>query len=146
MGPHNLPLLPCACANLRRAARAVTRLYNSELQPHGIEITQFTLLMALDRTGEISQGKLGNLLALDSTSLTRMLKPLMEKYGWIETRVGEDRRHRLIQLTPSGREKFEQSLPHWERAQKRLQQRLGEPVWARMAEVFAEVTSAAWAA
>jgi DNA-binding MarR family transcriptional regulator len=71
--PQGAPVLPCACANLRRAARAVTRMYNRELQPSGLELTQVTLLMALDRTGEITQGNLGKLLALDSTSLTRML-------------------------------------------------------------------------
>lgn len=83
----SLPALHCMCANLRRAARAVTRLYNHELQTAGIEITQLTLLMALERTGEISQGELGRLLALDSTSLTRMLR-LLEKP---EMDYGEDR-------------------------------------------------------
>src|SRR5580700_11770970 len=69
-----LPVLPCACANLRRTARAVTRLYNKELRPTGLELTQFTLLMALNITGETTQGDLGKLLALDTTSLTRMLR------------------------------------------------------------------------
>ena len=71
-----LPILPCACANLRRTARAVTRMYNYELRRTGLELTQFTLLMTLSIVGETTQGQLGNLLALDSTSLTRMLKPL----------------------------------------------------------------------
>jgi DNA-binding MarR family transcriptional regulator len=142
---RRLPLLPCACANLRRAARAVTRLYNGELQPDGIELTQFTLLMTLDRTGEISQGKLGNVLALDSTSLTRMLKPL-QKRGWIKARVGEDRRHRFLRLTPSGREKLQQCLPHWEQAQRKLQQGLSEPIWAQLGELLAQVTRASGAA
>src|SRR5437667_11867038 len=70
-----LSALPCACANLRRAARAVTRLYNRELHSDGIEITQFTLMMALKHVGESAQGELGEIRALDSTSLTRMLKP-----------------------------------------------------------------------
>jgi DNA-binding MarR family transcriptional regulator len=42
-------------------------LYNQELRSGEIEITQFTILTALDRAGELSQGKLGKLLALDST-------------------------------------------------------------------------------
>src|SRR5713101_2734368 len=63
-----LPLLPCACANLRRATRIVTRMYNQELRETGLELTQFTLLMALNLTGEITQGNLGELLALDTTS------------------------------------------------------------------------------
>ena len=86
-----LPELPCACANLRRAARAVTRMYNQELQPSELELTQFTLLMTLDLTGEITQKALGNLLAMDSTTLTRTLSFLVD-HGWIGAKQGEDRR------------------------------------------------------
>jgi DNA-binding MarR family transcriptional regulator len=136
-----LPVLPCACANLRRTARAVTRMYNQELRATGLELTQFTLLMALKLTGETTQGKLGNLLALDTTSLTRMLR-LLTKRGWVGVKAGDDRRQRLLRLTTSGQQKLEQSRPHWERAQRRLQRGLGEPSWSQMGELLAEVTRA----
>jgi DNA-binding MarR family transcriptional regulator len=118
------PLLPCACANLRRASRAVTRVYNQELRTGGIEITQFTLLMALDLAAEIPQGKLGELLALDSTTLTRTLA-LLKKRGWVKVEEGEDRRLRIFSLTPAGKTKLQQSLPHWKRAQERFERALG---------------------
>jgi DNA-binding MarR family transcriptional regulator len=136
-----LPLLPCACANLRRTARAVTRMYNRELRGTGLEQTQFTLLMALNLTGEVTQGKLGGLLALDTTSLTRMLR-LLTKRGWIGERAGEDRRERLLRLTPAGRQKLRQSQPHWERAQKRLQAGLGKANWRQLGGMLAEVARA----
>jgi DNA-binding MarR family transcriptional regulator len=134
-----LQLLPCACANLRRAARAVTRLYNRELLPDGIEITQFTLLMALQRVGEISQGELGDILALDSTSLTRMLK-LLKDHGWVQAKEGDDRRVRLFRLTKAGREKFHKCLPHWKHAQEQLRKALGERTMGQLSGVLAEVT------
>jgi len=134
-----MPVLPCACANLRRASRAVTRLYNREMQQHGIEVTQFTLLMSLNQTGEIPQGKLGTLLGLDSTSLTRMLE-LLRKQGWVHAKEGEDRRVRLFSLTAAGREKFVQATRHWKRAQERLKATLGEETMRQLAEVLAEVT------
>lgn len=137
---NSLPLLPCACANLRRAARAVTRLYNQELRAERIEITQFTLLMALQRTGDVSQGRLGQVLALDSTSLTRMLKPL-EKRGWVREREGEDRRFRIIGLTAAGRAKLEHGLPHWKRAQERLQGALGERALGQLVELLGQATT-----
>ena len=138
---RSLPVLPCACANLRRTARAVTRMYNQELRASGLELTQFTLLMALNLTGETTQGKLGRLLALDTTSLTRMLK-FLTKRGWIGVKAGDDRRQRLLRLTPSGRQKLEQSQPHWERAQRRLQRGLGERTWTEMGGLLAQVTRA----
>jgi DNA-binding MarR family transcriptional regulator len=136
-----LPVLPCACASLRRTARAVTRMYNQELRATGLELTQFTLLMALNITGETTQGDLGKLLALDTTSLTRMLR-LPTKHGWIGVKAGDDRRQRLLRLTRSGRQKLQQSQPHWERAQRRLQKSLGEPSWSQMGGLLAEATRA----
>jgi DNA-binding MarR family transcriptional regulator len=140
-----LPTLPCTCANLRRAARAVTRLYNQQLRSGEIEITQFAILMALDRAGEISQGKLGKLgklLALDSTTLTRMLSLLRER-GWIQEKEGEDRRFRLIRLTSTGRTKLQHSLPHWKRAQDRMQSALGEDMMRQLTGLLAQVTAMA---
>ena len=131
--------LPCACANLRRAARAVTRLYNRELLSDGIEITQFTLMMALKHVGEISQGELGEILALDSTSLTRMLK-LLKDHGWVQAKEGHDRRFRLFRLTKAGREKFQQCVPHWKHAEGQLRDGLGEKKMREMGAVLAEVT------
>ena len=138
----SLPMLPCACANIRRAARAVTRLYNQELRSEHIEVTQFTLLMALERVDEISQGKLGKLLALDSTTLTRMLV-LLKNRGWIQEKQGEDRRFRNIRLTRAGRSKFQQTLPYWKRAQDRLQKALGEDTMRQLTSVLARVTTTA---
>lgn len=137
-----VPLLPCTCANLRRAARAVTRFYNGELQRDGIEVTQFTLLMALNKTGAIPQGALGRLLALDSTSLTRMLD-LMKKRGWVQAKEGDDRRLRIFTLTPAGRAKYLRGLPHWKRAQDRLRIALGEQAASQLSGLLADVTEAA---
>jgi DNA-binding MarR family transcriptional regulator len=134
------PLLPCTCANLRSAARAVTRLYNQELRSQKIEITQFTILMALERAGEITQGKLGKVLALDSTTLTRMLE-LLRNRGWIQEKEGEDRRFRIIRLTSAGRTKLQQGLPHWKRAQDRLQGALGEQTMKQFGGLLAQVTA-----
>src|SRR5216683_1745297 len=44
--------LPCACQNLRRLSRVVTRIYDQELRRAGLEITQFGLLTALAAVGE----------------------------------------------------------------------------------------------
>jgi DNA-binding MarR family transcriptional regulator len=137
--PGTLPTLPCACANLRRATRAVTRLYNRELRQGGIEITQFTILMALEQAGEISQGKLGKVLGLDSTTLTRMLG-LLKKRGWIQEKEGEDRRFRLIRLTTGGRAKFQQAMPYWQRAQERMEKALGEDTMKQLTGVLMQVT------
>jgi len=74
--------LPCACQNLRRATRIVTRIYDQELRKAGLEITQFGLLTALATTGEANQKRLSAGFAMDSTTLTRTLG-LMRRQGWV---------------------------------------------------------------
>ena len=77
-----MPALSCLCATLRRVSRALTQLYEQELRPLGMRVTQLTILQVLSRAGDLTQGKLGELLSLDSTTLTRTLK-IMVRQGWI---------------------------------------------------------------
>jgi DNA-binding MarR family transcriptional regulator len=134
LSPRNeIVSLPCACANLRRAARIVTQRYDQQLQPAGIKATQFTLLQALTRTGGISQGNLGELLGLDSTTLTRTLAPLRRK-GWIETKPGQDRREVRLTLTAEGKRKYLSALHYWQSAQRQLRRVLSEAGWKQMME------------
>ena len=134
--------LPCACQNLRRATRAVTRIYDQELRKAGLEITQFGLLTALATTGEANQKRLSAGFAMNSTTLTRTLG-LMLKQGWIRVWRGEDRRERMFKLTPAGKRKMAEAQPHWEQAERILRQQLGNPGWKSMKQVVSRVTEAA---
>ncbi len=127
-GDPPLPALPCACANLRRASRAVSQLYDQELRAAGLTIAQFTLLQILSQVGKVTQGGLGQILLLDSTTLTRTLKPL-ERKGWIRRRPGKDRRERQIMLTSTGRSRFHQAVPAWNRAQELFLGKVGRSRW-----------------
>jgi DNA-binding MarR family transcriptional regulator len=129
--------LPCACANLRRADRVVSQLYDDALRPSGLRITQFTLLQALTLapgvSKEISQRQLAELLAIDSTTLTRTLAPLREK-GWLRSVPGTDRRELRLSLTAAGRRAYKRTLPYWRTAQKNLLRALGMENWNRLME------------
>ena len=134
-----LPTLPCLCANFRRTSRALTQLYESAIRPLGLRATQFTILQALDLAGEGSQSQLGEMLAMDSTSLTRTLA-IMRRHAWIAERPGKDRRERLLRLSPAGQRKLKSALPTWEEVQSRLRHRLGESAWNQLFELTKEVT------
>ena len=142
MARESLPLLACACASLRRTARVVTQLYETELQGTGLRATQFTLLQALEQLGAASQGALGRLLALDATTLSRTLPPL-ERAGWIRAAAGRDRREVRWSLTPAGRRRLAGALPAWERAQERLRTGLPAKHWRMLIEDLASVGAAA---
>ena len=137
--PRTLPQLPCSCATLRRADRAVIALYDGELRRAGFRTTQFTLLQAIHRSGEVPQGRLGEMLALDSTTLTRSLAPLIRR-GLIAARTGGDRRLRLLRLAPAGVRKMRSLTQHWERAQRRLRRALGAADWRTLHALLDRLT------
>src|ERR1043165_1524401 len=128
--------LGCACADLRRATRAVTQLYDAALRPEGLRATQFTLLQALDRAGTVTQGVLADITATDSTTLSRTLG-LLEEARWIRSFPGGDRRERHIELTPAGRRVLERATPAWKSVQQQLRESLGESGWRALEGVTA---------
>jgi DNA-binding MarR family transcriptional regulator len=70
-----------------------------------------------------------------------MLRPL-NKQGWIQEREGDDRRVRIIRLTTAGRAKLQHGLPHWKRAQARIEDTLGEPSLRKLEVLLARVEAA----
>jgi DNA-binding MarR family transcriptional regulator len=137
--------LPCACQNLRRVTRLVTRIYGQELRNADIEISHFGLLTALAIVGETNQKALSAGFAMDSTTLTRTLARL-RKQGWIQVRPGKDRRERVFRLTEQGKRQMAIAQPHWQAAERRLRKALGPSVWKQMQATVARVTNAAAAA
>jgi len=142
VGVDALPILDCACASLRRAARAVTQRYEAALKESGLKPTQFTLLQALSRLGTSPQSALVKFLAIDATTLSRTLRPLADA-GWIRAVDGTDARETRWELTPEGHRKVLQTRPAWRRAQQDLQGRLGKKKWTVLLEELATVAAVA---
>jgi DNA-binding MarR family transcriptional regulator len=136
-----IPPLPCICASLRRTSRALSQLYEDALRPVGLRATQFTVLQTLSLAGEVTQGELGQILAMDSTTLTRTLT-IMGRHGWITRRRGEDRREWRMRLSKAGEIKLKQALPHWEKAQTGLRRQLGEELSNNLMKLTQKVTNA----
>ena len=134
-----LPMLPCMCGSFRRTSRALTQLYENALRPLGLRATQFTILQALSLAGEVTQSRLGEILALDSTTLTRTLQ-IMGRKGWIAERRGEDRRERWLHLAKPGETKLKRAVPVWEKVQSRLRRQLGEQAWNNLLQLTYQVT------
>lgn len=109
------------------------------MRPLGLRATQFTILQVLSRVGEVSQGQLGEVLAMDSTTLTRTLE-IMLRRGWVAERRGDDRRQRYLHLANAGRSQLERALPVWERVQSQLQHKVGEQSWKRLFQLADQLT------
>ena len=122
----------CLCLHTQRAARALARLFDTALRPHGLNNGQFSLLMALNRPAPPSIGTLAQFLAMDRTSLTAALKPL-ERRGLVQVLPDQnDRRSRLVQITADGVALLEAALPTWRATHVALDGSLGGDVPARL--------------
>jgi DNA-binding MarR family transcriptional regulator len=122
----------CVCYNTRKAARAVTRLYDDALRPCGLRATQMTLLMVIEAMGEPTISALAEQLVMDRTTLARDLRP-MQAAGWVAVVPGRDRRTRVVRLTIAGSGLLREALPRWRAAQAALVDGgLGAGEWARL--------------
>lgn len=129
------------CGTLRRASRALTQFYEEALRSTGLRSSQFTILQALSLGGEMMQGLLAEILAMDSTTLTRTLS-IMCRHGWIAERRGDDRRKRWLRLTESGEAQLKRALPLWDQTQARLRRQLGDEAWQNLFQLGNRVTHA----
>ena len=114
----------CFCLASRQAARRITRLYDSRMQPSGIRATQFTILSQLMLRGEMPIGKLAAFLGMERTTLTRNLT-LLEQQKWISSKAGDDPRSRMIAITAQGRGMVRRGFPYWSKAQAQVGKMLG---------------------
>lgn len=131
----------CACASLRRANRAVCRLYDLVLAPTGLKSTQFIILRAILEAGEIAHCDLARCFVASEETFSRRLGSA-RKSGWVEMRV-DDRSRRVYRLTDRGCQLVALAAPYWERAQNRMARELGEKDWSALSFFAERVTQAA---
>jgi DNA-binding MarR family transcriptional regulator len=114
----------CTCFNLRKAARAITQLYDEFLRPSGLRATQFSLLTVVREVGTASMTELAEAAVMDRTTLKRNLE-LLEREGLVRIQAGSDARVREVALTAAAQKKLAEALPYWAKAQAHVTTQLG---------------------
>lgn len=115
----------CLAVRVRVLSRTVTSLYDQALRPHGLKVTQMNLLVALALLGESRPSRLGDLLHLERSTVSRTLER-MRRQGWVTTSPDEDARTHLVSVTDAGRTLLERVKPAWDEAQAQAVALLGE--------------------
>lgn len=91
------------CFALYAASLAMTKLYKPLLDPLGLTYPQYLVMLVLWERDGLAVSQLGERLALDSGTLTPLLKRL-EAAGLLQRlRDAGDERRVLLQLSPAGR-------------------------------------------
>ena len=118
----------CTCGELRKAARAVTLLYDDAFKSSGLLSTQFGVLQVIYNIDFVRISDLADKLRMDRTTLTRNLA-VLEREGFIKISQGKDHRTRIVVATHKGRTAVGKATPLWNEVQRKVRQKLGESSW-----------------
>ena len=121
----------CILRHVARASRAVVAAYDPALAPFGLTGHQFNLMMTLGNMGPMTVGALADTLGMDASGVPRAIRPLSDE-GYIAVERGEDRRQRVLSLTPMGRSKLDKATPAWTKVQAELVDVIGANRWVSL--------------
>ncbi len=111
----------CIGNRLRRLSRIVDKQFRASLKDFDITESQLSILFALRKIGCIEQGKIGEALVLERSTMSRNAK-LLEKKGVIIRTI--DYRPE-IELTQKGEKLVDTLIPIWEELMDNLMEKLG---------------------
>jgi DNA-binding MarR family transcriptional regulator len=140
---HHVQTSPiCACTTLRKASRALSRIYDEALLPAGMTVAQLAVLRAIGRGAEGGEplSRLAESLVMDRTSLYRALIPL-KKSGWVAINAGPRGRAKQVELTMKGERAIQAARKFWDAAQTTILGEFGAERWAFLQNAVAELTA-----
>jgi DNA-binding MarR family transcriptional regulator len=128
----------CTCGELRKAARAITLLYDTAFKSTGLLSTQFGVLQVLCDIDSIQISNLAVKLGMDRTTLTRNLS-VLERDGFIKISQGKDHRTRIVTATEKGHFAVSKTILIWNEIQFKVKQKLGENSWRELMHNLTEL-------
>jgi len=112
----------CIGLRLRRLSRIVDGYYRKNLIDYDITENQLTILFLLSEIKKVEQGRIGKVLKLERSTVSRNIK-LLEKKGLIK-RTPEYKPE--IELTTKGKNIAFELIPRWEKTMDELIAKLGD--------------------
>ena len=98
------------CFPLYACARATIKLYKPFLDKLDLTYTQYITMMVLWERGSLTAKELGDVLFLDSGTLTPLLKKMESKGLLTRKRSAEDERSLIITITDAGMDLRDRAL------------------------------------
>jgi DNA-binding MarR family transcriptional regulator len=115
----------CLAVRVRLLNRAITRIYDAALRPHGLTIAQLNLLISIANREPAPAGEVARLLSMEISTLSRNAR-LLKDQGLIEIEHAEHGNGRILTLTDEGSERLAELRPAWRAAQRDAQGLLGD--------------------
>lgn len=111
----------CIGNRLRCLSRIVDKDFRSSLKVFDITESQLSILFALTKLGKIEQGKIGEALVLERSTVSRNVK-ILERRGII---IKSSDYRPAIELTQKGHDLIQTIMPIWESLMDTFMDKLG---------------------
>lgn len=131
-------LRQCYARYMRIANKAINDYYTEQLKPTGVAIVQFSILSNVGKLERCGIGELADEVELDYTTITRAIKPLIER-GYLTDETQSKGRKRSLRLTEAGQRVVEIGTPLWEKAQADVRALLGADEVERLKNTLAKL-------
>ncbi len=105
---------------IRRAHQIATAVFLDEGGPHGLTTTQFGLLSLLEHRPHLDQISAARLLGLDRSTTGMVLNSLERAGLLVRVVASNDKRRRVLTMTPAGRDRLASMQAPAARAVERL--------------------------
>ena len=129
----------CICINLRQTSLAVTRFYDTALEPSGLKVTQYSVLTNARDLEPVSISRLAEFLGLDRTTLGRNLRILEREKLVVLGPSQEDQREHTIRVTAEGHQALAVAYPLWKVAQRKISHGLGKDQLAALNTLLSNI-------
>lgn len=119
----------CYCLAVRRASRRMIRLYDATLEAEAgdaaLTISQLGMLACIKGLRQPTVQTIADFMEMDQSATSRGLAPL-DRAGLIAARPdAEDKRRRILALTPAGEDALARGAKAWAGAQRRVEAEMG---------------------
>lgn len=101
---------------LHQKTRLLEKEANTTLSEYELYSAQWAIIYCLATQGPMVQAEIGKYLNVEAPTVTRTLRRMEEK-DWIIREEGEDKRERLVRLSPRG----EATLPTIKRSMQQME-------------------------
>jgi len=115
----------CIANKVRLLNRAVTAIYDEALRPHGLKISQMSVLVTVATMGRASPSAVGRRLHMEKSTLSRNVDRMRSR-GWLDAASTEDGRTTELRVTARGRRLLREVHRAWSRAQQRTGEMLSD--------------------
>ena len=114
----------CVAVRARLISRAISRTFDAALRPFGVSTAQMNILVAVQFMEQTTAKKIGAVLALEKSTVSRNVQIMITK-GWLHE-TPELGRKKLLTVTDTGRSLLEDLSGAWAGAQAKVINQIGD--------------------